>query len=115
MIGKNVVLSTVAEKGSNKSTGYKDSWFRGVLLRYLCFRNTEKTSKIVSKGNVWNRGASIKHPSTKYDITETKGMEGNKTEQWTLLYRLLQEKKNSMGRHLEKIFRTTENNTAMKD
>lgn len=115
MIGKNVVLSTVAEKGSNKSTGYKDSWFRGVLLRYLCFRNTEKTSKILSKGNVWNRGASIKHPSTKYDITETKGMEGNKTEQWTLLYRLLQEKKNSLGRHLEKIFRTTENNTAMKD
>lgn len=85
------------------------------MVRYFSFRNTERTSKILNKGNVWNRGASINHPSTKYEITETKGMDGNKTEQWTLLYRLLQEKKDSLGKHLEKIFRTIEDNTAMKD
>lgn len=48
------------------------------MVRYFCFRNTERTSKILNKGNVWNRGASINHPSTKYEIAETKGMEGKK-------------------------------------
>lgn len=97
MIGKKALLTTVTEEGSNRSTGYKDLGFRGVLLRYFLLGILREHIKSWTEHNVWNRSASIvgleRASEFVFEITETKGMETNRTEQGTEPYRLLQEKK----------------------
>lgn len=67
---------------------YWDISVLGILREHL---------KSWTEHNVWNRSASIvsleRATEFVFEITETKSMETNRTEQWTEPYRLLQEKK----------------------